>query len=73
MPRLTGSETKEELEKRYGIDLSPESIRKRTIRDVVILIFVGIIYYFVVKYTDFGLKCYIHELTGFDCLVVLLE
>lgn len=67
MPRLTGLETKEELEKRYGIDLSPESIRKRTIRDVVILIFVGIIYYFVVKYTDFGLKCYIHELTGFDC------
>ena len=67
MSHLTGSETREELEKRYGVDLSPKAVRRRTIRDVVILFLVGVVYYFVVRFTDLGIKCYIHEVTGFDC------
>ena len=67
MSKLTGSETKEELEKRYGIDLSPKAIVQSTIRDIVILGLVGVVYYFVVRFTDLGLKCYVHEITGLDC------
>jgi len=67
MQHLTGSETREELEKKYGIDLSPRAIIYRTFRDIIILILVGIIYYLVVRFTGFGLKCYFHEITGLDC------
>ena len=67
MSHLTGSETREELEKRYGIDLSPKAVIRRTVRDILILLLVGILYYFVVRYTDLGLECYLKKVTGFDC------
>lgn len=40
---------------------------KKTIRDITIIIIVGIVYYFINRFTGFGLKCAFHELTGLKC------
>ena len=40
---------------------------KKTIRDITIIIVVGIVYYFINRFTGFGLKCAFHELTGLKC------
>jgi len=40
---------------------------KKTIRDISIIIIGGIVYYFVNRFTGFGLKCAFHELTGLRC------
>lgn len=57
----------EELEKKYGISLAKEDIRKRTIRDMVLLLFAGIVYYFLVIYTPFSMRCYFYELFHLKC------
>ena len=44
-----------------------EDVKRKTIRNILILVFVGVVYYFVARFTDFGLKCYIYELTGLNC------
>ena len=46
---------------------TPSEVRKRTVRDVLILLFAGVVYYFIIKYTGFSLKCYVHELFGVKC------
>ncbi|MBR6404426.1 MAG: DUF2752 domain-containing protein [Eubacterium sp.] len=48
-------------------DLSPKEVRKRTLRDVLILALVGILYYVVVRFMHLGMACYIHYLTGYYC------
>ena len=50
-------------------NLSPKEVRERTIRDVLILAFVGLIYYVVVRFLHLGLVCYVRHLTGFYCPV----
>lgn len=57
----------EELEKKYGMSFAKEDIRKRTIRDMVLLLFAGIVYYLIVSYTPFGLRCYFLSLFGLKC------
>ncbi|MBO4863894.1 MAG: DUF2752 domain-containing protein [Eubacterium sp.] len=59
--------SREEREAKYHISLSKEDIRKRTIRDVVLLLVFGIIYYFMVKYSPITPRCYFNELTGLKC------
>ncbi len=60
---------REELEKKYSLDLSPAAVRRRVIRDTVILFMAGVAYYIFVTVTPFSYKCYIHELFGIDCPV----
>ena len=57
----------EELEKKYGMSFAKEDIRKRTIRDMVLLLFAGIVYYLIVSYTPFGFSCYFQKLFGLKC------
>lgn len=57
----------EELEKKYGISLDKKDIRKRTIRDMVLLLIAGSIYYLVIIHTPFSLKCYLYELFHIKC------
>ena len=52
----------EELEKKYGISLDKKDIRKRTIRDMVLLLIAGSIYYLLIIHTPFSLRCYLYEL-----------
>ena len=40
---------------------------KKTIRDITVIILIGIAYYFINRFTGFGLKCAFHELTGLPC------
>lgn len=40
---------------------------KKTIRDITIIIIVGIAYYFINRFTGFGIKCAFNELTGLKC------
>ena len=54
-------------EEKYHISLSKEDIRKRTIRDMVLLLICGIIYYFFIKYSPIVPKCYFYEITGLRC------
>ncbi len=58
---------REELEKKYKIDLSPAAVRGRVIRDTAILFIAGVAYYIFVTVTPFSYKCYIHEIFGLDC------
>ena len=60
-------ESREELEQKYGISLNPSDVRKRVIRNVLVLSVFGIIYYFVVRYTPLSMKCYIYEIFGVKC------
>lgn len=46
---------------------TPAEIRNRTIMDTAIVFFAGVVYYFVLKYTHFSFKCYIHEIFGVQC------
>ena len=40
---------------------------KDTIITAVSIITLGVIYYFIVKYTSFGIPCLFHEITGLKC------
>ena len=50
-------------------DLSPKEVRKRTLRDVLILALVGIVYYVITRFTHLGIVCYFRYLTGYYCPV----
>ena len=60
-------ESREELEKKYGISLSPGAIRKRTIRDTALILLAGVAYYICVTCTPFALQCYFYVITGLKC------
>ena len=48
-------------------DLSRGAVARRTLIDVGIVTLVGVVYYLVVRFTDFGLGCYIHDIFGINC------
>lgn len=48
-------------------DVLSNDVWKRTIRNILILGLFGVVYYFVARFTDFGIKCYVYELTGLKC------
>ena len=47
--------------------MDKRSIVTRTIIDILILMACGIVYYFVVTYTPFAMRCYLHDLFGIQC------
>ena len=40
---------------------------KKTIKDVVIILFIGFIYFLIYRFTGWGLPCLFKEVTGFPC------
>lgn len=40
---------------------------RKTIRDLLILIAIGVIYYLIIRFTGFGIPCTFRVLTGYKC------
>ena len=49
------------------MDLSRGAVVRRTLIDVGIVTLVGIVYYLVVRFTDFGLGCYVRHHQDASC------
>lgn len=44
-----------------------KSAKKGVLKSIVIILVIGFIYYLIVRFTSFGIPCYIKTLTGYDC------
>ncbi len=52
------------------MDTKPDdnkSAKKGTLKSIIIILGIGFIYYLIVRFTSFGILCYIKTFTGYDC------
>lgn len=49
------------------VDFSNKAVWNRVFKDLGIIAFAGFVYYLIVRFTDFGIVCYVRYLTGYNC------
>lgn len=63
----TESDIKLEKSEKTDKQNDAKSAKNGTLKSIIIILVIGFVYYLIVKFTPFGIPCYIKTFTGYDC------